>query len=215
MRKSERLFALAEALRARRTGTTAAELAERFGVSVRTVMRDLDALRAAHVPIASERGRGGGVHLDKSYSMPPVSFTAKEAQLLLVLGRYADEMRVVPMLETLRSALDKVRAALPPDRQRELVRLQKRLSIVGVPAHPVDAAVRRAVERAWFEERELVILYRKSELDEIERRVRIESVVLERTETLLNCIDLDLDDKRQFRLHRVIKARLADNPGRA
>ena len=56
----ERLFALAEYLRGRRTGVTAEQLAERFGVTVRTMYRDLDALRAADMPLGAERGRGGG-----------------------------------------------------------------------------------------------------------------------------------------------------------
>ena len=83
MNKTERLFALAEHLRARRTGVTAEQLAERFGVTVRTIYRDLDALRAAHLPLGAERGRGGGYALDKSYSLPPVNFTAREAALFV------------------------------------------------------------------------------------------------------------------------------------
>lgn len=66
MKRTERLFALTEHLRARRTGVTAEALAERFGVTVRTIYRDLDTLRAASLPLAAERGRGGGYALDKS-----------------------------------------------------------------------------------------------------------------------------------------------------
>lgn len=61
MRRTERLFALAEHLRGRRTGVTADTLAERFSVTVRTVYRDLDTLRAASLPVSAERGRGGGL----------------------------------------------------------------------------------------------------------------------------------------------------------
>ena len=46
MNRKTRLFALAEALRARRTGVTAEALAERFGVTVRTIYRDLATLQA-------------------------------------------------------------------------------------------------------------------------------------------------------------------------
>src|SRR5688572_15213633 len=101
MRRTERLFALAEYLRGRRTGVTAETLAERFGVTIRTIYRDLDALREASMPLAAERGRGGGYALDKSYSLPPVNFTAREAALLVALGRFAIEMRLLPFTDTL------------------------------------------------------------------------------------------------------------------
>lgn len=55
MRRTERLFALAEYLRGRRTGVTAETLADRFEVTVRTIYRDLDALRDASMPVAAER----------------------------------------------------------------------------------------------------------------------------------------------------------------
>src|SRR6202000_2440789 len=113
--------ALAEALRARRTGVTAEELAERFNVAPRTIYRDLDALRAAELPLQAERGRGGGYALDRSYSLPPVNFTAREAALLVALGRFASQMRLLPFTETLEAALDKVRAALSTSAQRELL----------------------------------------------------------------------------------------------
>ena len=36
--------------------------------------------------------------------------------------------------------------------------------------------------------------------------MRIEAVLLERTVTLLNCHDLDINDKRQFRMHQIQRA---------
>ena len=117
MRRTERLFAIAELLRARRTGIKAEELAERFGVTVRTIYRDLDGLRAAAMPVIGERGRGGGLALDKSYSLPPVNFTTREAALLVTAGRWLERTRLMPFVETLRSAIDKVQGALPAARQ--------------------------------------------------------------------------------------------------
>ncbi|HEV3190649.1 MAG TPA: HTH domain-containing protein, partial [Polyangiaceae bacterium] len=89
MRRQARLFALAEYLRGRRTGATAEVLAARFDVTVRTIYRDLDALREASLPLQADRGRGGGYALDRSYALPPVNFTAREAALLVAVGDWA------------------------------------------------------------------------------------------------------------------------------
>ena len=81
MRKKSRLFALAEALRARRTGITAQELADRFGVTLRTIYRDLEALQDAGMPIKADRGRGGGYALDKNYQLPPINWLAASGRV--------------------------------------------------------------------------------------------------------------------------------------
>src|SRR6185503_10550037 len=141
MRRTERLFALAEYLRGRRTGVTAEALAERFEVTVRTIYRDLDALRAAALPLAAERGRGGGYALDRSYSLPPVNFTAREAAVLVAIGRWATEMRLLPFAETVDGALDKVRGALSGSAQRDLLSLLEGLHFLGVPSAPVPPEV--------------------------------------------------------------------------
>src|SRR4051795_10139692 len=133
MSRTERLFALTEYLRGRRTGVTAEELAERFEVTVRTIYRDLDALRDASVPVLAERGPGGGYALDRAYTLPPVNFTPREAAVLAVLGRFAAESRLVPFVETLESALSKVRGALSTGKQREALTLADKLVFAGIP----------------------------------------------------------------------------------
>ena len=127
----------------RRTGVTAEMLADRFGVSVRTIYRDLDSLREASLPLHSDRGRGGGYALDRTYALPPVNFTAREATLLLALGRWATDMRVLPFTTTLHSALDKVRGALPTATQRQLEQLLETVKFVGVPAQPSETSSAR------------------------------------------------------------------------
>jgi predicted DNA-binding transcriptional regulator YafY len=206
MQRTERLFALAEYLRGRRTGVTAETLAERFGVTVRTIYRDLDALRDAAMPLSAERGRGGGYALDASYSLPPVNFTAREAALLLSLGRHAIEMRLLPFTDTLESGLDKVRAALSRSAQRELLARLKELSFLGVPALATKKAVRKTVERAWFEQQPLRITYVDGNFIETSRDVRIEAVVMDRHETRIEATPLDGGQRRHFRLDRIARA---------
>jgi predicted DNA-binding transcriptional regulator YafY len=209
--RTERLFALAEYLRGRRTGVTAEALAERFEVTVRTIYRDLDALRAAALPLAAERGRGGGYALDRSYSLPPVNFTAREAAVLVALGRFAIDMRLIPFAGTLESALDKVRAALSTSAQRDLLLRLKELSFSGVPALPSKKGVRDAIERAWFEQQPLRIIYVDSNNVESERTIRITSVHMERHQTHVDAIDLERDERRPFRLDRITRASVIES----
>ena len=203
MRRTERLFALAEYLRGRRTGVTAEVLAERFGVTLRTIYRDLDALRDASLPLSAERGRGGGYALDRSYSLPPVNFTAREAALLVALGRFAINTRLLPFSDTLESALDKVRSALSTSAQRELLTRLKELSFHGVPALPSKKSVRAALERAWFEQQPLRITYVDGNFIESRRDVRIEGVLMDRHETRIDAIELATNERRHFRLDRI------------
>ena len=206
MRRTERLFALGEYLRGRRTGVTAEELADRFGVTIRTIYRDLDSLRAADLPLTAERGRGGGYALERSYTLPPVNFTAREAALLVALARLAREQRLTPFTQAIDRAIDKVRAALSTSAQRELLTLVGELQFVGVPALPVPGGVRDAVEQAWFESRTLRIVYEKKAWQLSPRLVKIRNLVFDRQVTLRNCIDLESGQDRQFRLDKIKQA---------
>jgi predicted DNA-binding transcriptional regulator YafY len=208
--RGARLFALVEYMRGRRTGVTAEALAERFGVTVRTIYRDLDTLRDGALPLKADRGRGGGYALDRHYTLPPVNFTAREAAVLITVGQWAVDLRLIPFLETCAGALDKVRGALSASAQWELADLMKGLTFTGVPTIAVPRAVRDALEQAWFEQRPLRIRYAGAHGATSIRTVRVERIVLERSLTLLNGVDLEKGEPRQFRLDRVQWAEVAD-----
>lgn len=211
MRRTERLFAITEYLRGRRTGTTAQAIAERFGVTLRTVYRDLASLRDADLPLSADRGRGGGYALDRSYSLPPVNFTAREAAVLIAGLRFLGEMRVVPFTQSLDTVLDKVRAALSTSAQRELEGRLVSLSFVGVPARSSAPGVRSALEQAWFEGRPLQIAYAGGDGygKPSERVVRVRQIVMDRSETLLNCDQLEpTPGQRQFKLDKIVSAKV-------
>lgn len=209
MTRQARLFAIAEYLRGRRTGVTAQMIADRFGVTVRTVYRDLDTLRLADLPLHAEQGRGGGYALDRHYSLPPINLNAREAAVLIALGAYASRMRLLPFGETLEAALDKVRGALSVSAQRELLAVVEELKFVGVPALPAPAAVRKAVEEAWFTRRPLSVRYRRAEGSVGERVVKVIGVIMERHTTLLHCVDASTGEERHLRLDRVERAEIA------
>ncbi|HYE00044.1 MAG TPA: YafY family protein [Alphaproteobacteria bacterium] len=119
MRRADRLFEIVQMLRGGRL-RTAAEIAARLEVSVRTVYRDVDALVASGVPIEGERGVGYVIRVP--LLLPPLSFTAAELQALALGARFVRAWGDDELLRAAEEALVKIDAVLPADRRGELDR---------------------------------------------------------------------------------------------
>ncbi|QMU79838.1 WYL domain-containing protein [Streptacidiphilus sp. PB12-B1b] len=138
MNRTDRLFAMVEELRAVSPRPRSAPwLARRFQVSVRTVERDLDALRQSGLPIRSDTGRVGGYSLDRDRTLPPVTLTPGEALAVGVAVRAAGAF---PLAAAARRAAQKVLAVLPADVRRREAELADRVRRVGGHSPAVGAA---------------------------------------------------------------------------
>src|SRR3954451_24834062 len=71
----------------RRGRTTAQELAATFEVSERTVLRDVEALSEAGVPVFTARGAGGGIELLDGFRTDLTGLTDADAQCLFLVGQ--------------------------------------------------------------------------------------------------------------------------------
>lgn len=132
MNRTERLYALVEELRAVSPRPRSARwLAERFGVSTRTVERDLSSLQQSGVPLYAEPGRSGGYVVDKDHTLPPLTLTPPEAAALAVA---LHRLSGTPFAADARSALHKVFAVMP---QRERQAARELAARVRLAAHPV------------------------------------------------------------------------------
>ncbi|MET9274908.1 WYL domain-containing protein [Kribbella sp. NPDC003557] len=96
---------------------SARELAERLEVSTRTVMRDMEALSAAGVPVYSERGRNGGCVLLPGYRADVSELTPREAQALFAWSGRAALSEELGLRDALHSAMGKLSATLPVELQ--------------------------------------------------------------------------------------------------
>jgi len=109
------------------------ELAGEFGVSRRTMLRDLQALSEMGVPLASRTGPGGGYSLIRDRRLLPLSLTVDEALGMLIsyegFLRYAQS----PFSEQNLSAVTRLRAALPAETVQELDRLRRHVAIISRP----------------------------------------------------------------------------------
>lgn len=111
MNRTDRLLGILLELQARGQ-LTSRQLAERFEVAPRTVLRDLDALSQLRVPLVALPGRGGGFRLLEGYFLPPQAFTPAEAAALLVAAGLLQSHGRSPHHADLARAMDKVRALL-------------------------------------------------------------------------------------------------------
>jgi predicted DNA-binding transcriptional regulator YafY len=159
VRRADRLFRIVQYLRGRRL-TTAAFLAGRLGVSLRTVYRDVRDLSLSGVPVEGEAGVG--YRLQAGFDVPPLMFTLNEIEALAIGARMVEAWGG-PVLA------DSARTALPAERRMAVE--QTRLY---APNFHVDAAAMarfEAVRSAIGERRVLRLDYRDAQGRGSERQV--------------------------------------------
>lgn len=89
---------------------TSTSLAEKFGVSVRTIYRDMKTLELAGIPIVTVDGKG--YSLVEGFKMPPVMFSEDEANALVTMEQLARSNKDSSLVESYVSAVNKVKAVL-------------------------------------------------------------------------------------------------------
>lgn len=107
----DRLVAIVIALQQR--PETAQSLADKFEVSRRTILRDMQALAEMGVPIYAESGPAGGFRLMEGYRLPPLRLDSREALTLLFALRALTRLADTPFRQARWTAIDKIRAVLP------------------------------------------------------------------------------------------------------
>lgn len=179
MNRTDRLVAMVMHLQGRRL-VRAEDMAVHYGVSVRTIYRDIAALGEAGVPIAGEAGVG--YSLVKGYHLPPVMLTADEAAALFVGGEMVRRFTDASLSAATDAALDKLRAVLPRDRQDHVERLARQTVVLGrrgdIKTDPAAQPWLLAVQRGVAQRRVLRLAYRGAgRAEETQREVEPLGVV--------------------------------------
>jgi predicted DNA-binding transcriptional regulator YafY len=162
----DRLVAILIYMEGRRV-TRAEDIADEFATSIRTVYRDIAALAEAGVPIVGEAGVGYSIM--RGYHLPPVHFTTEEATALVTAGMLMDRFADSSLMSSMTSALGKIRAVLPPDRQDHVARLERRMTLRSTrqPNQPANLFL---IQKALADRTVLRISYRGSGAAEPLRR---------------------------------------------
>lgn len=161
---------------------TAARLAGETGVSLRSLYRDIDSLRAAGARIDGERGYG--YRLMEDYSLPPQTFDRQEIEALVLGMAEVSCMGDPTLAKAAASVLAKVSATLPDDREQQLFHAVSQVyrPDVRIDAPPHADAVRQA---CWAEEALTIEYEDKSGATTSRTVLPLSMVYTERSLTLL------------------------------
>lgn len=108
-KRLSRLTAILTQLQSKRM-LTATDLAAKFGVSVRTIYRDIRALEQSGVPVLTEEGKG--YSLMDHYRLPPVMFTENEANALILAEQLVLKNKDASFVKDYSEAIDKIKSVL-------------------------------------------------------------------------------------------------------
>ncbi|EPT7033950.1 helix-turn-helix transcriptional regulator [Cronobacter malonaticus] len=154
MTRTQRLLELLQLLRSHRYPVTAATLAERLDVSVRSIYRDIETLKMQGVEI--EGSAGIGYILQSDYHLPPLMFDAHEVDALM-LGLHWVMRHTDPQLEAAaRNAVAKIHAILPENLAQNI-----RYPSLMVPPPGNDSSLRflADIRQAIHQRRKLELVY--------------------------------------------------------
>lgn len=131
MNQTDRMLGIVLALQEERW-LRAIDLAERLNVSQRTIYRDVEALRAADVPVVAVPGKGYSLH--EEYVLPALRLTTDEAVVLLLGTDAVAEQLDAHYQPAARTARTKIEAVLPDRLRSEVAALQNSIRFVPVNA---------------------------------------------------------------------------------
>ena len=185
------------------------ELAERLGVTGRSVRRDVDRLRDLGYPVHASKGHGGGYQLGAGAALPPLLLDPDEAVAMAVCLRVAAGGSVAGVGESALRALSKLDQVMP-------ARLRSQVSAVhdatvtltsGQQDTPVEPDVLMTLARASRDHEHVECGYVDVRDNETQRRLEPYQLVTTGRRWYLLAYDRDRQDWRTLRLDRMSEVR--------
>jgi predicted DNA-binding transcriptional regulator YafY len=213
---SARLLELLELLQARPL-MTGRELADRLAVDARTVRRYIAALQELGIPVEGQRGVGGGYRMRPGFRLPPLMLNDDEA-VVVVLGLVAARRLGVDSTPgSVDGALAKIHRVLPDALRRRVEALETTLGFTtpATPGVPVSGNAVLVLADAIRRRRRLRSAYRSFSGAETERELSPHGLVVHSGRWYLAAYDHTRDDLRTFRVDRMWRTVISDEPALA
>jgi len=159
MNRLERISAILVKLQSRPV-VTAQEIADQFGVSIRTVYRDIRSLEESGIPVSGESGYG--YSLVEGFKLPPLMFTTEEALSFLMAEKLVSHQTDGDTYSIYRSGMNKIRAVLKTAEKDILHNFDTYIRISGnhnTPP-PVPANVLQPLLKSLMDKKQITIKYK-------------------------------------------------------
>jgi predicted DNA-binding transcriptional regulator YafY len=206
MSRAQRLLDLIQILRRHRIPVAGTALADELAISLRTLYRDIETLKAQGAHIDGEPGVG--YILRPGFMLPPLMFSEDEVEALVLGGRWVAAQPDEPLGKAARNALSKIAAVLPDDLQRSL-----ETSSLLVAAQPPAAGDTElpTIRQAIRSERKLRIVYTDEKENRTQRTIwPIALGFFERIRVVAAWCETRRD-YRHFRTDRIRSLKMTDN----
>lgn len=205
---TSRVLQLLGLLQSRRVWT-GEELAERLGVTGRSVRRDIERLRDLGYPVYASKGHGGGYQLGAGAALPPLLLDPDEAVAMAVCLRLAAGGSVAGVGESALRALSKLDQVMPA-RLRSQVSAVHDATVTLAPTSsdsPVDPDVLMTLARACRDREHVGAGYTDIRGNSTQRRLEPYQLVTTGRRWYLMAYDRDRADWRSLRLDRMSDVR--------
>jgi len=187
--------------------TTTRELAVELEVSRRTVLRDIDALSTAGVPIYAESGHGGGVALDENYRVRLTGLKETELQALIISNN-ASLLADIGFDDAAKGSILKVLGSIPSVHEKPARDIQDRILIDPMAwwRHDYAETFLNALKQAVFQDNLIDIEYLKHNGDIVQRQVAPYGLVAKGSVWYL--VAAHEDKYRSYRVSRIHMVRV-------
>lgn len=188
---------------------TSAKLAERLGVTTRSVRRDIERLRDLGYPVHASTGHGGGYQLGAGAALPPLLLDPEEAVAMAVCLRLAAGGSVAGIGESALRALSKLDQVMPARLRSQVAAVHEStvtLTSTGTEA-PVDPEVLMTLARACRDHEHVTTGYTDIRGNRTARRLEPYQLVTTGRRWYLLAYDRDKQDWRSLRLDRMADVR--------
>ncbi|KUH67925.1 transcriptional regulator [Mycolicibacterium novocastrense] len=200
---TSRILQLLGLLQSRRVWT-GEELAERLGVTTRSVRRDVERLRDLGYPVHASKGHGGGYQLGAGAALPPLLLDPDEAVAMAVCLRLAAGGTVAGVGESALRALSKLDQVMPSKLRSQVAAVHDSTVTLTAPtSDTVEPDVLMTLARACRDHEHVATGYVDIRGNATMRRVEPYQLVTTGRRWYLLAYDRDKQDWRSLRLDRM------------